>query len=191
MSGANWGDTDWQEGKRGWEGLWGEAGREFSQSQLFSNWVEWLRGIGRSWVFCVQAAETFERSSWNPPCFYTPECLFLQLFRSNLPWAITVLPFSLPLYLAPFVYLSLRLSIRLCPIDHRLGPKARQPVKAEGFELLFQTKPQYQSTEETKVMRDGRQRERRRGGERGNEGESWALVAMLTSCDIQLSICHF
>lgn len=59
MSGVNWGDTDWQEGEREVRRGYGTGGggREFSQSQLFSNWVEWLRGIGRSWVFCA--------SGWN------------------------------------------------------------------------------------------------------------------------------
>lgn len=64
--------------KKGVEGVMGRggAGREFSQSQLSSNWVEWLRGIGRSWVFCVQAAETVERSEMQSPLFFFSRVCF-------------------------------------------------------------------------------------------------------------------
>lgn len=125
-----------------------------------------------------------------PSVFLLPS-LFLQLFRSSLPWAITVLPFSLPLSLPSIIYLLLHLSICLCPIDHRLGDKARQPVRAEGFELLVQMKLQHQLTEEAK----NKQRWETEGEEevmwKEGEGGKLGLITMLKSYDIQLCICHF
>lgn len=119
----------------------GESGREFRQSQLSSNWVEWLRGIGRSWVFCVRAAETVERSELKSPLFFFSRESVFTAIQIQPPLSNHCPPFlSPPLYLPTFIYLSLHLSICLCPIDHQLGDKAQQPVKAESFELLFQTK---------------------------------------------------
>ena len=83
---------------------WGRAGREFSQSQLFSNWVEWLRGIGRSWVFCVHATETFERWRRNPPVFILPSVCFYSFSEPASPEQ------SLS-SLSPCLFTSLHLSI--------------------------------------------------------------------------------
>lgn len=104
---------------------WREAGRKFSQTQLSSSWVEWLRGIDRSWVFCAQtdiwAIESKYRLS-----FYSGQSVFTAV-EAQLSLGNNCPPFlslSLSLYLPPFIHILLHLHGCLCPIDHRLGHKA-------------------------------------------------------------------
>lgn len=91
---------------------WREAGRKFSQTQLSSSWVEWLRGIDRSWVFCAQtdiwAIESKYRLS-----FYSGQSVFtaveaqLSLGNNCPPFFSLSLPPSIYSYFASSPRLSL------------------------------------------------------------------------------------
>lgn len=174
-------------------GLWGGGSRAWVQSKPI---VLQLSGMTqRNWwklgLLCASGWTIWEMELKSPVLLYSGVSVFtaIQIQPPLSNHCPSFLSFSL--YHPPFIYLALHLSICLRPIDHGPGHKAQQPVKAEGFELL--------SSDEASVSVETRRNKSKwiwgvggwRGGERGSGGESWALVAMVTSWDIQLGICHF
>lgn len=132
MRGINWGDGDWQEGKRGYEGLRDGGVQGVSSVKANCSPIEWNDSEE-----LVEVRSFLCAGSWNiwvmelksPVSVPSSVCFCIYSSWASLEQSLS----SLSLSLFTSIYLSLYLSMCLCPVAHWLFPKSQPTCQGWGL----------------------------------------------------------